>query len=691
MTLRAPSGAAYRAARRRVLIDMHIPDWDPGFLGQYAPDAVLDAVVRTGADAVMIYFQSHIGLCYYPTGIGRRHAKALDRDLAGELLDLAKHAGLATCAYYSVNFNNQAWLDHPDWRLQPAAPASIGALPRQRYGIVCLNNAAQRVFVRGQLQEIARYPVDAVFLDMMWWNGVCTCSSCRDRFAGETGRAVPEVVDWRDPDWNLFQDRRRTWLAQWSAELADLVHSETPEVVCYHNFALGLANWTRGTSEELADTADFLGGDFYGSPHEQLLMTRLMQQATRSKPAEFMTTVSAGLTEHVALRSRAEMRRKALAAAHADQAFLAILAIDPAGTLDPLAAERCGDAFSAMSRLSRIELGDPYAEVAVYYCDAARMDQTKGETPLHNTPAASTPDYPHYRALAGAVAKLQRSHVSFTVISRRQIDRLDTWPVVVLPNAEALSDSETAAIRAYVEQGGKVYCSAASGLRPDGEWPLAEWLGIVPSSEPTGALHYLAMPGERPLAHRTAPGSAAGLRRFRMNTPCEVLATVTLPYGYPSEGSVEAGGFASIHSSPPWQSLEEPAVIRRTVRSGEVIYSGADIEAGSSLAHGEVFSLLISRLRGSEGLQLRSHPDVWLSAYRGETKAHVLLLHYPSSDPALAIEGSSLRLGKFGPARTARIVDCDGRGAQDLQMPGHDEAIALPRFSESLTIEFELA
>ena len=40
-----PSGARYRQSRRRLLIDMHIPDWDPAFLGRFDPAELAAAVV----------------------------------------------------------------------------------------------------------------------------------------------------------------------------------------------------------------------------------------------------------------------------------------------------------------------------------------------------------------------------------------------------------------------------------------------------------------------------------------------------------------------------------------------------------------------------------------------------------------------------------------------------------------------
>lgn len=248
--------------------------------------------------------------------------------------------------------------------MQTAAPVTVGPLPRERYGIVCLNHPRYCRFAHGQLEEILAYPVDALFCDMMWWNGVCVCKSCATRFRREAGTEIPRTIDWVDPVWRQFQACRQDWLTEWSDELTALCRRLRPENDCYHNFALGLANWTRGTSIALTRTAAFLGGDFYGPPQQQLLMTRFMQQASGHQPAEYMTTLTTGLTEHTSLRPAAELRRKALAAAHADQAFLAILAIDPDGRIDPDAVELCRQAFEAMRRRDPVEDLSPFSVAA---------------------------------------------------------------------------------------------------------------------------------------------------------------------------------------------------------------------------------------------------------------------------------------------------------------------------------------
>ena len=251
----------YRDARRRLLIDMHIPDWDEAFLARYDPASIALAAERVGAEGVMLYFQNHVGLCFYPTAAGVRHRAAWSRDLAGEALAALRSRGIPVCAYYSVNFNNRAWLDHPKWRLQPAAPTTVGALPRERYGIVCLNNREYRGFVDAQIDEIAAYGTDAFFFDMVWWNGVCLCDACRRRYRNETEASLPRTVDWSDPDWVRFQAHREGWLAELARSLRARVRDRRPGVDVYHNFALALSNWTRGVTFDSLAGHDFLGGD----------------------------------------------------------------------------------------------------------------------------------------------------------------------------------------------------------------------------------------------------------------------------------------------------------------------------------------------------------------------------------------------------------------------------------------------
>ena len=61
----------YETSYRRHLLDMHINDWgDELFLSQFDPDVYVDNLVRGNVRSAMIYMQSHVGYCYFPTKTG---------------------------------------------------------------------------------------------------------------------------------------------------------------------------------------------------------------------------------------------------------------------------------------------------------------------------------------------------------------------------------------------------------------------------------------------------------------------------------------------------------------------------------------------------------------------------------------------------------------------------------------------
>ena len=128
----------YLKCQRQILVDMHVPDWDPGFLADYDPIRMVDLYQKSGAQAVMHYCNSHMGLCYWPCSVGEMNKVLKGRDIVGETVTELHRRGIASCAYYSCIFNNWAWTNHPNWRMVPAGPDGEGT-PGSRYGVCCFN------------------------------------------------------------------------------------------------------------------------------------------------------------------------------------------------------------------------------------------------------------------------------------------------------------------------------------------------------------------------------------------------------------------------------------------------------------------------------------------------------------------------------------------------------------------------
>ena len=116
-----------------------------------------------GAESLMFYTQDHWGYAFYPSDSAVRHPN-LKFDLFGSECSLARKAGISATAYYSLQFNNQCAIAHPDW----AWTNEEGAEQRfyGRWHVMCLDSP-YRQYVLSMMEEIfSRYEVGELFLDI---------------------------------------------------------------------------------------------------------------------------------------------------------------------------------------------------------------------------------------------------------------------------------------------------------------------------------------------------------------------------------------------------------------------------------------------------------------------------------------------------------------------------------------------
>jgi hypothetical protein len=126
-------------------------------------EGAIAAARDAGAESLMFYTQDHWGYAFYPSDSAVRHPH-LKFDLFGTECSLARKAGISTITYYSLQFNNQCAISHPDW-----AWVNEEEVPQRFYGrwrIVCLDTP-YRQYVLSMMDEIfSRYEVDELFLDI---------------------------------------------------------------------------------------------------------------------------------------------------------------------------------------------------------------------------------------------------------------------------------------------------------------------------------------------------------------------------------------------------------------------------------------------------------------------------------------------------------------------------------------------
>jgi hypothetical protein len=345
-------------------------------------------------------------------------------------------------------------------------------------------------------------------------------------------------------------------------------------------------------------------------------------------------------------------------------------AVDLVGTANARVYHRVRDAFEPAMSFEPWLGGSPIEDVAIYYSSESKMAFAENGSALGD-PIGFEP-YPHRDALRGACRILQRAHLPFGVITRRQLGELDRYHVVVLPNILRMDAEEVSAIRAYVEGGGCVYASGytslveTKGVRND-DFMLADVFGVHLVHEEIGRVMF-AKPATGPMRklfdpqrYLTATPLPApldgGLLRVRAAKGTRVLATLSLPYGHPEMGHVDQENWGSIHASPPWEDTTVPVLAERRFGDGRAVYSSFDIEREESDANERIFAWLISDLLGDDAsVRCQTHHGVWVTGFRGphEGDVKVTLLNSP---PALV------------PDATLQLRAIDGRqwiGLRDL-------------------------
>ena len=608
----------YSNLYRRHLMDMHIDDWDESFLSRFSPEEYVENLKRADINVAMLYYQSHAGLCYYPTKIGVMHRAFRGReDMMLRVERLCREAGIKTVGYYSPIYNTREHDRHPEWRLvEPSglsrrekgdnggAAMAFASTQLARYGLCCPNNLEYRQFVFDQIDEMLDYfSPDGMFFDMPFWpGGGCYCKWCRDRWAREEGGEMPVLPGAKSPDFTRFSTKKFDWMDEFVGAVVDHVKKRNPNLSVEFNHASAVASGTGcGCGEGIAKRIDYSGGDLYGNTLSQSVACKLYYGNTRNQPYEYMfSRCKPSLRTHTMTKSQNEMRTAMAVTAANHGATLVIDAIDPVGTMDRRVYEAFGKAFSFVKPYESYFRGKPVADVGIYYGVRSRHDV--GNDPRNNRTFTSI------QCVSTAAKTLTEHHIPYGITGN--------WAPLEYPYliAPVLKDTEVDVERLvdYVRDGGTLYFSGADQPTLLKELVGGELVGytaenkiyIAPKKRHENK--FLGFNAEYPLfVDRTSAPIVKGIDRR------SVVATITLPYTEPNSKA-----FASIHSDPPGRATQMPAVVIRDYGKGRVIWSAVPIEGIEEEDYGEILLSLLMDKKRDFAVRTDAPEDVEITLFR---------------------------------------------------------------------------
>ncbi|MBQ2955545.1 MAG: alpha-L-fucosidase [Clostridia bacterium] len=633
----------YQDRYRRHLCDMHIEDWSEKFLSEFSPEEYVENLKRAKINNAMLYYQSHVGLCYFPTKVGVVHKAFIGREhLMRDLVDLCHKNDIRVTGYYSLNYNTAEHDRHPEWRMITQSgisrrcsgerddhEPSFASLKARRYGFCCPNNMEYRAFVFEQIDEMMDYfDSDALFFDMPFWPHTCCCEKCRARWAKEVGGEMPVSPAPDTKEYALLTERKYAWMGEWVTAVTAHVKAKNPDMPVEHNYASGISSTSdNGCGEEVCLASDYAGGDLYGGAAEHSFTCKFYRNATRNQPFEYMfSRCKPALRVHTLTKSAVEMKNAvAITAAH-HGATLVIDAIDPVGTMDRRVYDRIGDMFDYQAPYEPYFRGDMIEDVGIYY---GIRSKTSFYGDAYNGKSCSV-------CAAGTLA---RNHIPFGVTgSYHDVMR---YPVLIAPMLSQMEEKDNDRLISYVEKGGTLYISGG------GNRALVETLtggrltGVTPSDKiylaPTEAWqeHFGWFNPKYPLPFEGLAPVIEGIDAEN------VAATLTLPY---TNGADAA--YASIHSDPPGIPTGIPMIVVRKYGKGTVIWSAAPIEGVAYAEYREIFLKLLMTVSGINEFSMESDApaDVEMTLFRDGREFLVNAVTVCGEDAPTMRNGFSVRV-----------------------------------------------
>lgn len=393
------------------------------------------------------------------------------------LLDRLHGIGRPVLSWHALNLGGGVLPAHPDWRmvfLPGAEPTDFD----QHY--VCINSPYGEL-----LPHFVAEVVRDVGFDGIWFDGStfsnhntqppfqpgCLCEYCRARFRRDTGRALPERIDFDNPDFRVWVNWRYDVLTEVWRRCVDAVHEVNPQaVVCFNNYrrrtpqSLG---WTTGIPMRRLGWDAMMSGELDGFAGQADIQMKLNQAYDLTRGVESWWP----LCDHWNLWAP---DTEPLSAVQAVLGCISAGGVACTGVgVDATTMTYVLREMEEAARPRMPYLGGETVEYAAILASQSAMD------------FSGNPDGV-WDGIHGANEFCRHAHLQSSVIFDDDLTRgeLDRYPVLLLGNAACLNQAQAEQLTAYVEHGGVLVACHAAGTRdalgyPHAEPVLDDLLGIT--------------------------------------------------------------------------------------------------------------------------------------------------------------------------------------------------------------------
>jgi len=430
---------------RQVHLDFHTSEAIAG-IGSRFSKKQFQAMLRKGhVDSITVFSKCHHGWAYHPSEANEIHP-GLTFDLLGAMIGAAHEIGVATPVYLSAGLDEKLARRRPEWLIRKRNEATQWApdFLTPGYHEFCMNTPYLDVLL-AQIEEVVqRYDADGLFLDIV---GVreCYCQSCVASIRAEGG----------DPrDSGAMKVLWERTYARYADAANRAARKHKPGLPVFHNGghitkgrrdlarknthleleSLPTGGWGYDHFPLSARYAQTLGIDYLG-----------MTGKFHTSWGEF-----GGYKHPNALRYET-----ALSLANGARCSIGDQ-LHPEGVMDEATYALIGAAYA------EVEAKEPWCDGVESVADVALLSLEAHEAYLRGAPKSR-----NVPADAGAVRMLLEGKLLFDVVDREA--DFAKYRVVILPDGVSVDGELRRKLEPFLEAGGKVLATGASGLATAGD------------------------------------------------------------------------------------------------------------------------------------------------------------------------------------------------------------------------------
>jgi hypothetical protein len=475
-------------------------------------------------------------------------------------------------AYVSVCFDNYALGLHPEWRASnpQGDPHKTGPFYNAS---IC---SPYTDFVLRQIEELAqKYDVDGFWLDIiplardvgqeLWMiasNPVPDCSlHAHKRFREVTGRGLPRNPTETEAD-EIFEFMTGE-VDRFLKRAYQTIRKHRPNAVITYNAA--------GAPGDPIDSADLISIEGH-APHYSRQSFIARWAKGQPKPFEMMTAGALPRREPGAGWNGFDQKPETLlrleasiALAHGGSTLIGQTPY-PDGETDPAQFDGLGKVFRPIRDI------EPWARGATGVADIGLI--------LASKPRSASREWGRMKEGAEAFHQaLLDEHIQYDIV--RLTEDLSRYQGLILAEQTALSEAEVTALRAYVQNGGRLLATAGSSLvdergakRP--EFALADVFGVRYSGPLPADFVYLRLKEDDLKSAVTALPILVDQHALLVTpTAARVLADLVEPESLRTDATTILWGDA-----PPDAALSHPGLSINTFGKGTCWYLPVPLRAG---------------------------------------------------------------------------------------------------------------